>query len=276
MIEFHADDYGMTIKQSKRIIECIDNGVLNGISLMPNSPNLDECMNLLQNRDVKIAIHFNFCEGKCLSEEKIIAKSGNFEPNFIKLLLVSYIPFKRKKYKNAFKKEIEKQIEAVSKYYTNKPYRIDSHCHYHMLPVIFDALMEVIEEKKMDVEYIRIPIEKKLKIKPKNVPFVNRIKNLILKILYKRDKFKNKKLIKYGNQEFLGILFSGHMFYESVNVMLQNKLDNIEILFHPGAIYEKEDMDIITNKFDLEFLTSPNRQKEGEATIKIKNDLEKM
>lgn len=273
MIEFHADDYGMTIKQSERIIDCIDNGVINGISLMPNSEDLDKCMKLLKNRDVKMAIHFNFCEGKCLSEEKRIAKSGNFEPNFIKILMVSYIPFLRKKYKNAFKKEIEKQIEAVSKYFNNKPYRIDSHCHYHMLPVIFDALMEVIEEKNMDVEYIRIPVEKKLKVKPKNIPFVNRIKNFILKFLYRRDKLKNKKLVKYGNQSFLGILFSGHMFYENVSVMLQNKLDNVEVLFHPGAIYEQEDQKIITNKFDLEFLTSPNRQKEGEAAIKIKNDL---
>ena len=44
MIEYHADDYGMFKTQSKHIMDCYHEGALNGISIMPNSPYLDECM----------------------------------------------------------------------------------------------------------------------------------------------------------------------------------------------------------------------------------------
>ena len=48
MIEFHADDYGMSLPSSLRIIECIEKGNINGISLMPNAPCFAESMELLQ------------------------------------------------------------------------------------------------------------------------------------------------------------------------------------------------------------------------------------
>ena len=37
-IWFHADDYGVTPEQSKRILDCYKQGVLNSISVLPNSP----------------------------------------------------------------------------------------------------------------------------------------------------------------------------------------------------------------------------------------------
>ncbi len=47
MIEFHADDYGLYRAQSRLILDCIENGRVSGISLMPNSPHLGECMEML-------------------------------------------------------------------------------------------------------------------------------------------------------------------------------------------------------------------------------------
>ena len=44
MIEYHADDYGLFPEQSRHIMECYHKGALNGISIMPNSPYLKECM----------------------------------------------------------------------------------------------------------------------------------------------------------------------------------------------------------------------------------------
>lgn len=48
MIEYHADDYGMFRTQSQHIIDCYHNGALNGISIMPNSPYLAECMDAIK------------------------------------------------------------------------------------------------------------------------------------------------------------------------------------------------------------------------------------
>ena len=44
MTEFHADDYGLFPAQSRRILECCTGGALNGTSLLPNSPWLEDCL----------------------------------------------------------------------------------------------------------------------------------------------------------------------------------------------------------------------------------------
>ena len=48
MIEYHADDYGLFPAQSRHIADCYYNGALNGISIMPNSPYLKECMDEIE------------------------------------------------------------------------------------------------------------------------------------------------------------------------------------------------------------------------------------
>ena len=61
----HADDYGYNIEVSKDIIDCIKEGTLHGISIMPNSPYFDECMAILNDSKVNVskAIHFSISEG---------------------------------------------------------------------------------------------------------------------------------------------------------------------------------------------------------------------
>ena len=85
MIEFHADDYGMFPKAAERILECIENGSINGISIMPNGPCLEACMDLLQKKctkPVKIAIHLNLMTQRPLSEPEripdLVRADGSF------------------------------------------------------------------------------------------------------------------------------------------------------------------------------------------------------
>ena len=47
MILFHADDYGMTRAQAKRIISCHDKGVLNSVSIFVNGSEALECAAML-------------------------------------------------------------------------------------------------------------------------------------------------------------------------------------------------------------------------------------
>ncbi|MDE6219323.1 MAG: ChbG/HpnK family deacetylase, partial [Lachnospiraceae bacterium] len=50
-IWFHADDYGVTTEQSKRILSCYQDGVLNSISVLPNTPALRESLDILDRTD---------------------------------------------------------------------------------------------------------------------------------------------------------------------------------------------------------------------------------
>jgi len=73
-IEFHADDYALFPVQSHRILDCRRNGNLGGISVMPNSPYLEECMSDLFpfRKDLDITVHLNLIEGSSLcSREEV-------------------------------------------------------------------------------------------------------------------------------------------------------------------------------------------------------------
>ena len=63
-IEYHADDYGLFPTQSHRILDCHRNGNLNGISVMPNSPYLGECMSDMYgfSDEVAVTVHLNLIE----------------------------------------------------------------------------------------------------------------------------------------------------------------------------------------------------------------------
>ncbi|MCR5671717.1 MAG: ChbG/HpnK family deacetylase [Butyrivibrio sp.] len=290
MIEYHADDYGLFKTQSRHIIECFHKGALNGISIMPNSPYLKECMDDIEDirKDLFVTCHLNFVEGKPLAKDQaglLTGSDGSFGIGFGKLLLVSYIPFVKKKYQKQLEKEISAQLAACSPYMNNGKYRIDGHVHFHMLPVVFDALMNVIRSENLEVSYIRFPREvtavySEIKGKTRDFKPINYLKVFILNRLADRNERKYGEILRNMRVEeklFMGVMLSGHMFYENVQpcltkayeVMGDKGLRDLEILFHPGDVTEPSEVSQITSKDDLDFLThnSKNREREAQALL---------
>ncbi len=82
---------------------------------------------------------------------------------------------------------------------------------------------------------------------------------------------------------FMGIMLSGHMFYDNVkeclphaaDIMADRGLSDMELLFHPGDVTEDEDVKQLTSKDDLSFLfeNSDNRHREAEALKKFGGNL---
>lgn len=291
-IEWHSDDYGMTVKQSKDILKCYYDGCLNGISIMPNSKNLNECMKLLEDikEKISITIHLNLVEGYCCTNNTddvslLTNKDGIFNLSFFSLLLRSFLPG-RNKYKKQITLELSNQIENVTKYINLNSIKLDSHVHYHMIPVVFDSIIDIIKVKNLNIEYIRIPDEPiliyiKNLFKIKNIKLINLVKVLILKLLAFRNKKKYKKAFKnkMPSKIFMGVMLSGHMFLDDVKQVLpsfielsRRKKSSLEILFHPGGIYEDDEIKNITNLNDYEFLTSINRKLEATTLIHIEKE----
>ena len=161
-IDFHADDYGLFQSQSERIIQCHTEGALSGISVLTNGDSLQECLALIRPiaKDLLIAVHLNFLQGHSLSRQAdvnlLTDENGIFNISFGKLLVVSYST-SRNAYKQQLKTEIRAQISALQPFLREygKQLRIDGHAHWHMIPVMFDALMEVIREDG----FIYMPVE---------------------------------------------------------------------------------------------------------------------
>lgn len=286
MIYFCADDYGLTEISSKRIKQCVDEGVLNKVSVFPNFCKID--LNEIQkNKPVRFSLHLNLVEGKCMAnadEVSLIAdEKGNFKYTFgglFKLWLLN-----KKDFENQVYKEIEAQVlfwkSILPK---DTPFCIDSHQHTHMIPSVFRALIKVLEDEKIKVEYMRIPAEPILPyIKTPSLYFtyspINIIKQWLLKLLW----LKNKKTLSgfdVSTAYFFGILFSGKMDQKRVEKVLTQYIKlakkynrDIEVLFHPGYLDGKEINSQNENVVFSDFYLSQNRKTEFNSAMKIQKEV---
>ena len=252
MIYFCADDYGISKISNTRIEECLKNGALNKISVLPNSDALDFKRRLL-GENVKLSLHLNLIEGYPLSKKEdvslIVSDKGFFKYSFIGLFFLSIFGNRSLLEKQLYN-EIKMQIDFWKKEMGEEtPILVDSHQHTHMIPLVFKTLMRVIKEENVEVEYIRIPAEPILPyIKSPSLYFKFRPIGLIKQWLLKFLKFVNRKELKKANIKsalFMGIMFSGQLTEDKINKLLpyyKKQNENIEIAFHPGYLENGESL----------------------------------
>lgn len=285
-IFFHADDYGISSDESELILECCTHGKLNSLSVLPNSDKLIDSINKLKEfKDkVKICIHLNLVEGHCCSNPKdislLVDLNGNFKLSFEKMLLLSYT-----KYKTELSRQLYIELESqINKLIIEIPFlksiRLDSHQHFHMIPLVFNTILKIIDNNNLEVEYIRIPMEpiSPFLRHPKfylNYKPINWIKNLLLNALG-RFNIKNLKNYNISTSIFFGLLLTGDMNKKYVNVLLpyfikiaNKRHSNLEVLFHPGSIKEESEFLDISKKGFVNFYTSDKRDSEREALCSI-------
>lgn len=289
MIIFHADDYGILMTLSERIVECIKAGGINSVSVMSNSRCFDETMEMLNSLEKKVlkTVHLNVVEGYALSSmdevRGLIDSNGGFKPSFLKYLLCSFIPGLRKKYYGYFYAEIDKQIEKALPFVDKDAIRLDSHGHYHMLPVFFDAMMQVVSDRGLKLEYIRLPREIVSFYKESGVKasFINLIKVVVLNFLYKIDFRRHKAELKNLRPGvFVGVMLSGNMNYDDVSKVFpyakkyaEEHGCDLEVLFHPGGTADEKEISQVTFVNDREFFMSGNRQIEAKACVSLQKHL---
>ena len=282
MIYFCADDYGLCDISSMHIQHCIDSGALNKVSVFPNFDRVD-VEKIMNNKDIRISLHLNLVEGRCMAEadkvDLLADSDGNFRHTFGGLLKLSLLCPKR------LEEQLRIEIRAQVLYWKSilpeaVPFCIDSHQHTHMIPAVFRALLTVLDEEKIALKYIRIPSEPVSPfIKTPSLYFsyspINIVKQWLLRFLW----FINKPLAKQHGisaSYFFGILFSGRMDAKRVEKILpkyieltQKKGMDIEVLFHPGYITENEidfeNKNIVFQKFYL----SENRKAEYDSAMKL-------
>ena len=286
MVYFCADDYGISAKGDERIENCIKNGVLNKISVLPNG----DAGDFKKKTDIKgatLSLHINLVEGYPLADKKdidlLLAEDGSFKYSFMGLLKKSLSPG-RKKFENQLYNEIRCQLRFWKEKMGDGAFFIDSHQHTHMIPVIFKTLIKVIKDEGINAEYIRIPSEPLLpyiltpflyfSYKPVGI-----IKQWVLKACYLFNKRELEKS-KIKSAYFMGVMFSGKMEEKTVRKLLPRymalagkKGKDIELGFHPGYIDDEKDL-ILGNRAGFKnFYLSPYRKKEHDALINLKGVL---
>jgi len=284
MIYFCADDYGISKDANSRIKNCLENGVLNKISVLPNGEVAD-FKKRLSDKDAILSLHINLIEGRPLSNPNdislLVSESGFFKYSFIGLLFLSLSP-KRNEFEKQIYTEIQSQIRFWKKAMgENASVLIDSHQHTHMIPLIFKTLMRVIKEEGVKVSYLRIPDEPLSPyIYNPSLYFeyhpVGLVKQWLLKTFALVNRRELKK-VEIQSAYFMGVMFSGKLNEKRIKKLLPHYLrlakkhnKDIEIGFHPGYIKDTENLiDGIRQDFK-KFYLSAWRNIEHDTLINFK------
>ncbi len=305
-VDIHADDYALTVNTSKDMLSCMKKGQLDSISIVPNMSCFDECMELLYASIPslpflpKMSVHLDFVEGRSLAgaEQTPLlteGENGLMGLSWGGVFLLSYLPWKRRAAKEQLKREIRAQIETVQKAVKHavelakehgiacaqRGVRVDSHQHAHMIPVVWEALTEVIAEERYEVEYIRNSKEMMAAFLQevslwKTYRPINFVKNRLLSVYsYRADRYTKAHQMK---QMYLwGLIMSGRMDYDRI-VRLYPRLAKkaeqegrtLEILFHPGLTLSEEVSEEIGEEAAADFYLRDDRHVEMEAVGRMR------
>lgn len=174
----------------------------------------------------------------------MVDNEGFFNLSFFSLVIKYYLGSSSRK--NALKKQLKIEASSQLKKFKDvlpigSSLAIDSHQHFHMLPFLFQILIELSSE--YNINYIRIPKEKMFlcfsRRMFKNYFGMNIIKHFLLNYLSSIciPLLKGTK-IKYPDY-FIGVLATGNMSNSSIKSALSSidlkEGDIVELLLHPGG-----------------------------------------
>ena len=291
-IDIHADDYGLTLNTSKDILDGVNAGKLDSISVVPNMSSYEEALVVWKNElkrglEPLVSVHLNFMEGHCCAPVQevnlLVDKNGYIKLSWIDLVKYNYSFSKYKGVKEQLKIEIRKQLWKVIDDYRlldGKKLRVDSHQHTHMIPIVMKALLEVIEEDKIPTEYIRVSKEVVLPyLKKLRYYSTYRIINLIKVMILNFFSWEDEKLLKRRGMPSMilsGVFLSGRMDRERVESLLpdlkkmaEQKNMTLEVLFHPGSALKEEVGEEFVSEDANEFYLSSNRKIEYDAMMNL-------
>lgn len=311
-LDVHADDYALTVHTSQDILECMRKGKLDSISVLTNMSCSGKCMDMLVEAIPELpflpqmSVHLDFVEGKCLAgsnEVPLLAKKGSdrIDLSWGSLFLLSFHPGKRKAAKEQLKKEIKAQIavgwreitrcmEEARKHHIpckQKKLRIDAHQHAHMIPVVWEALTEVIAEENYEVEYIRNSKELLGVFLAdfslwKTYRPINFVKNRLLYLFsFKVDRYVEEHSMQ---QMYLwGLVMSGRMDYDRIVRLYPAMMSKagkahrtLEFCIHPGRMLDEEVTEEVGQSAAEDFYLRSDRQVEKDAVMRLSQLEEKI
>ena len=161
--------------------------------------------------------------------------------------------------------------------YEHQTYRIDSHQHAHLIPIVWKALSFLIEKNNLEVEYIRTaheplwPFVRNLGFGRRGITFIGLVKNRILAILApKAERFLSEHRIRPAY--LWGLVMTGHMDIERIDRVMPDMLKvcekkgyDLELNIHPGRMLDSEVTDEIPRESADDFYLSKNRELEAET-----------
>lgn len=227
----NADDFGLDEEINRGIADCIRNGIVRSVSIVPNGAAFKDALDLInKGSDIGIGIHLCLVgEKPILPKERIpglVDDKGFFPRNYRYLLFKIY---NHKVNLLEIKTELEAQITRVLDNGVI-PTHLDSHEYTHLIPPVFNIVVQLAQKYK--IKWMRYPNQSKY------MQFMS-IRNYIKKIylLFASD-YQLAMLrmagINYADASY-GIMTNGRLNRDIIKRFLFDLSEGLnDITCHPG------------------------------------------
>ena len=253
-----ADDVGLTRGITDGILAAWDGGCLSSTSVLATGDAFDYALEQWRVRPgLELTAHLNLMEGRPLapvSEVPLLLNDrGEMAHSFVGLLRMSMRlrGAERERLRGQIRTEMDAQISRVAAAAGPqwKP-RVDGHQHYHMIPIVLEALLELHE--RWGFTYVRTLEEplflvRELRRALPNYAGPNLAKYAILRLLARKARPEFARRGIPHCRWFVGLLFSGNMTIEPVRAAMahlnrdgRGRGELVEFLLHPGRATDAE------------------------------------
>lgn len=245
----HADDLGLSVGVNDAIFECVDHDAVGGVSLMATGGAFDHAVAGLGGRPgIRVHAHLDLCEGRPLLAPAevplLVDAEGRFCHSFHSLWWAHASGSRAVKEALARQaaNEWEAQARKVNDALGGPGIGIDSHRHYHLIPFLFDIVLDLAG--RLGATHVRIPEEPGVLALARRAGApapANLAKHAVLNALARPARRRLATAGVPSTEAFVGVLYSGAMTRAVVGAAgeaVRRRLGrsaSLEILFHPGG-----------------------------------------
>jgi predicted glycoside hydrolase/deacetylase ChbG (UPF0249 family) len=251
-LRVHADDIGVSRGVTDGILQCIDEGPVEGTSIIANGAAFDHAVAALASRRrVALSVHLNLVEGRPVSPagelDLLVDRAGVLRNSFPSLWRAHALgtPSARARLEAQVSAELHAQArkvrEAVGR---DVPLRLDSHEHLHHIPFVFRIVADLCRD--LPAAGLRLVREPAFVVPraPGQHTLGGVAKHALLNALARRHCAEARARGIAIDDWFVGILLTGRMSPDAVDAALRrirarsggdDAEVSVEILFHPGG-----------------------------------------
>ncbi|HUC42791.1 MAG TPA: ChbG/HpnK family deacetylase [Candidatus Sulfotelmatobacter sp.] len=271
----NADDLGVSRGATLGILEAHRHGIVTSASLAVTTPGyghaLTECV--ARCPALGVGLHFTLTSGRpvspCRDVPALVDEAGFLRWRFLPLLAALAVPAPgRPEVLAQIELELEAQIQRVLADGV-RPDHIDGERHVHLIPGIFEAVIEAAVRHGIPFVRFGSDIGARL-VRPGHVARLigsgGFAKSWLLTALTKRDRRFAHPAVRTAGR-FASYLYSGKPGIILERVLTAGPSDGItEIMVHPGVPEESRDL-ALGNREIERYLASPDRAAELSACL---------
>ncbi len=272
-----ADDYGLSKGINDSILETVDCGAVQEVSVIVNGDALVDAAEKYASRrtHLKLALHLNLTEGKPLAPVSeiplLVDERGYFNYSVMGLWLAFFFASRatRAALRAQVAREIDAQAAALRDAFGEEVTRANGHQHVHMIPFVWEALIALPGLKR-----VRLTYEPSYLVP--GAPFAHISKHGIGRIVLALVAGRNKRSARARgittNDYFLGELCAGHVtsagLTAGMSAITRLPPGATEILLHPGSALPGELVAWQASGADVSWHYAPERARER-ALLKV-------